>query len=124
MKHGLETKVGEKGIALSGGQKQRISIARSLIKDPEILILDDALSAVDANTEQHIIDALKKTRKDKTTIIITHRLSAVEHADQIIVIDDGAIVQSGTHKELIETDGWYKTQHEYFKHGGENVEPT
>lgn len=124
MKHGLETKVGEKGIALSGGQKQRISIARSLIKNPEILILDDALSAVDANTEQHIIDALKKTRKDKTTIIITHRLSAVEHADQIIVIDDGAIVQSGTHKELIETDGWYKTQHEYFKHGGENVEPT
>ena len=124
MKHGLETKVGEKGIALSGGQKQRISIARSLIKDPEILILDDALSAVDANTEQHIIDALKKTRKDKTTIIITHRSSAVEHADQIIVIDDGAIVQSGTHKELIETDGWYKTQHEYFKYGGENVEPT
>lgn len=123
MSDGLETKVGEKGVALSGGQKQRISIARSLIKNPEILILDDALSAVDANTEAHIIDALKRTRKDKTTIIITHRLSAVEHADQIIVIDDGEIVQSGTHDELTQKDGWYKTQHEYFKHGGETIEP-
>ncbi|GGB66188.1 ABC transporter ATP-binding protein [Fictibacillus barbaricus] len=109
---GLNTLVGEKGVALSGGQKQRVSIARALCVDPEILILDDALSAVDAKTETAIIGNIRKERAGKTTFITTHRLSAVEHADWIIVIDDGAIVDQGRHKDLIARDGWYKEQHE------------
>lgn len=109
---GLNTLVGEKGVALSGGQKQRVSIARALCVDPEILILDDALSAVDAKTETAIIANIRKERAGKTTFITTHRLSAVEHADWIIVIDDGAIVDQGRHKDLIARDGWYKEQHE------------
>ncbi|PFP30354.1 multidrug ABC transporter permease/ATP-binding protein [Bacillus sp. AFS073361] len=107
---GLSTLVGEKGVALSGGQKQRISIARALIKNPEILILDDSLSAVDAKTEKRIIDNIRKARNDKTTIITTHRMSAVQHADHIIVLDDGKIVEEGTHEQLLEHDGWYKEQ--------------
>ncbi|WP_137790569.1 ABC transporter transmembrane domain-containing protein [Bacillus sp. E(2018)] len=109
---GLNTLVGEKGVALSGGQKQRVSIARALCVDPEILILDDALSAVDAKTETAIIGNIRKERAGKTTFITTHRLSAVEHADWIIVIDDGAIVDQGRHEDLIARDGWYKEQHE------------
>ena len=109
---GLNTLVGEKGVALSGGQKQRVSIARALCVDPEILILDDALSAVDAKTETSIIGNIRKERAGKTTFITTHRLSAVEHADWIIVIDDGAIVDEGRHEDLIARDGWYKEQHE------------
>lgn len=107
---GLATLVGEKGVALSGGQKQRISIARALIKNPEILILDDSLSAVDAKTEKRIIDNIREIRKDKTTIITTHRMSAVEHADQIIVLDDGRIIEEGTHEQLLTNEGWYKEQ--------------
>ncbi|MFB5197077.1 ABC transporter ATP-binding protein [Neobacillus sp. KR4-4] len=107
---GLSTLVGEKGVALSGGQKQRISIARALIKNPEILILDDSLSAVDAKTEKRIIDNIRKARNDKTTIITTHRMSAVQHADHIIVLDDGKIIEEGTHEQLLEHDGWYKEQ--------------
>ena len=106
----LETLVGEKGIALSGGQKQRISIARALIKDPEILILDDSLSAVDAKTETTIIENIQKERTGKTTMITTHRLSAVQHADWIIVLDDGAVIEEGTHDMLIQKGGWYKEQ--------------
>jgi ATP-binding cassette, subfamily B, multidrug efflux pump len=109
---GLNTLVGEKGVALSGGQKQRVSIARALCVDPEILILDDALSAVDAKTETAIISNIRKERAGKTTFITTHRLSAVEHADWIIVIDDGKIVDQGKHHDLIDRDGWYKEQHE------------
>jgi len=109
---GLNTLVGEKGVALSGGQKQRISIARALIKNPEILILDDALSAVDAKTEAKIIANLKKERKGKTTFITTHRLSAVEHADWIIVFDDGKVIEEGTHKKLLEKGGWYWEQYQ------------
>ncbi|MFJ7938330.1 ABC transporter ATP-binding protein [Peribacillus sp. NPDC096622] len=108
----LETLVGEKGVALSGGQKQRISIARALIKNPEILILDDSLSAVDAKTETTIIENIQNERAGKTTIITTHRLSAVQHADRIIVLDSGKIIEEGTHADLLENDGWYREQYE------------
>ncbi len=109
---GLNTLVGEKGVALSGGQKQRISIARALIKDPEILILDDSLSAVDAKTEQKIIENIRQDRTGKTTIISTHRMSAVQHADRIIVLDNGKIIEEGTHEQLLALNGWYKEQHD------------
>lgn len=107
---GIETLVGEKGVSLSGGQKQRVSIARALIKDPEILILDDSLSAVDAKTESKIIENIQTERAGKTTIISTHRLSGIQHADEIIVLDDGYIVERGTHEELLRLGGWYKEQ--------------
>ena len=109
--NGLDTMVGEKGVALSGGQKQRISIARALIKNPEILILDDSLSAVDAKTEARIIENIQAERSGKTTIITTHRLSAVQHADWIVVLDDGKIIEEGTHGDLLKTDGWYNEQY-------------
>ncbi|OJF93818.1 ABC transporter ATP-binding protein [Alkalibacterium sp. 20] len=110
MEYGLDTMIGEKGVSISGGQKQRISIARALIKNPEILILDDSLSAVDAMTEQKIIHNIQNVRKEKTTIISTHRLSAVKDADEIIVLDNGRIVERGTHDELIQRHGWYYDQ--------------
>lgn len=108
---GLETMVGEKGVALSGGQKQRVSIARALIANPEMLLLDDALSAVDARTEAEIIDGIRTERAGKTTLITTHRLSAVQHADWIIVLDEGCIIQEGTHAQLLESGGWYREQY-------------
>ncbi|MCA0983960.1 ABC transporter ATP-binding protein/permease [Halobacillus yeomjeoni] len=110
--NGLDTKVGESGVTLSGGQKQRVSIARAFIKDPEILILDDAMSAVDGRTESNIIDHLRKERKGKTTLIAAHRLSAVTHADYILVLDEGRIVEEGTHDQLIGHKGWYCEQYE------------
>ena len=110
--NGLDTLVGERGVALSGGQKQRVAIARALVRDPEILMLDDALSAVDARTEAEIIANIRRERRGKTTIIVTHRLSAVQHADRIIVLDDGRIVEEGTHDELLALGGWYKKQYE------------
>ncbi|WP_307473514.1 ABC transporter ATP-binding protein [Paenibacillus harenae] len=109
---GLQTMVGEKGVALSGGQKQRVSIARALIANPEILLLDDALSAVDAKTEAEIIEGIRTERVGKTTLITTHRLSAVQHADWIIVLDEGRIVQEGTHEQLLERGGWYREQYD------------
>jgi ATP-binding cassette subfamily B protein len=110
MNRGLDTMIGEKGVSISGGQKQRISIARALIKDPDILILDDSLSAVDAKTEQTIIHNIQQVRSGKTTIISTHRLSAVKEADEIIVLDNGTIMERGTHDELIDRRGWYYDQ--------------
>ncbi|WP_409343703.1 ABC transporter ATP-binding protein [Paenibacillus sp. MBLB4367] len=110
--HGLDTLVGEKGVALSGGQKQRVAIARALIAEPEMLILDDSLSAVDAKTEAAIIANVRRLRTDKTTMIATHRLSAVQHADLIVVLDGGRIVEQGTHDQLLQAGGWYREQFE------------
>ena len=107
MPEGFDTVIGEKGVSLSGGQKQRLAMSRAMILNPDILILDDSLSAVDAKTEFAIIDNLKKTRKDKTTIITAHRLSAVVHADLILVMQDGRIIERGRHEDLLALDGWY-----------------
>ena len=107
MPEGFDTVIGEKGVSLSGGQKQRLAMSRAMILSPDILILDDSLSAVDAKTEFAIIDNLKETRKDKTTIITAHRLSAVVHADLILVMQDGRIIERGRHEDLLALDGWY-----------------
>ncbi|MDF2721638.1 MAG: multidrug transporter permease/ATP-binding protein, partial [Paenibacillus sp.] len=112
MPDGLDTMVGERGVSLSGGQKQRVSIARALIADPDILMLDDALSAVDARTEAEIVEHVRTVRSGKTTFIVTHRLSAVQQADWILVLDDGAIVEQGNHEQLMRIGGWYKDQFE------------
>ena len=104
---GYDTKVGERGVSLSGGQKQRIAIARALAVEPECLILDDSLSAVDAQTEETILSLLKQERRHKTTIISAHRISSIMNADEIIVMEKGTISERGSHQELIGIDGWY-----------------
>lgn len=125
---GYETMVGERGVTLSGGQKQRISIARALIADPEVLILDDSLSAVDAKTEEEILDSLREVRQGKTTMITSHRLSAIKQANLIIVLELGKIIQRGTHDQLMSCGGWYKEMYEKQKleslveRGGSNNE--
>jgi ATP-binding cassette subfamily B protein len=108
--NGLDTMAGEKGIALSGGQKQRICIARALFKDPDILILDDALSAVDTETEAAILNRLRLDRAGKTTLISAHRLSCVLSADLILVMEDGRIVAQGSHETLLNDNPWYREQ--------------
>lgn len=105
---GYDTVLGERGITLSGGQKQRISIARAIIKDPEILLFDDCLSAVDTETEEQILNNLDKVSNNKTTIIVSHRVSSAKNADKIIVLEDGKIIQEGTHEILINQTGYYK----------------
>jgi ATP-binding cassette subfamily B protein len=102
-----ETMLGERGITLSGGQKQRVSIARAIIKDPEILLFDDCLSAVDTETEEQILNNLLQISKDKTTIIVSHRVSSAKNADKIIILDDGQIIQEGSHNQLINQPGYY-----------------
>lgn len=108
----FDTVIGERGVTLSGGQKQRVAIARALLTNPEILILDDALSAVDTKTERFILEKLIETRKGKTTIIIAHRISSIQHADRIIVLGDGKITESGTHDELVALGGLYHDLYE------------
>jgi ATP-binding cassette subfamily B protein len=110
--NGYDTILGERGVTLSGGQKQRVSIARAIIKNPKILIFDDCLSAVDTETEEKILSNLEKVSKNKTTFIISHRVSSAKNADKIIVLDDGRIAQQGTHNQLIETEGYYKDLYE------------
>ncbi|VTS19404.1 ABC transporter ATP-binding protein/permease [Streptococcus porcinus] len=107
MPEGFNTLIGEKGVSLSGGQKQRLAMSRAMVLNPEILILDDSLSAVDAKTEHAIIENLKETRRHKTTIITAHRLSAVVHADLILVMQNGRIIERGRHEDLIQKNGWY-----------------
>jgi ATP-binding cassette subfamily B protein len=109
---GLATKIGERGITLSGGQKQRVSIARALILDPKILVLDDSLSAVDTKTENAILNNLKTVMQGKTTVIISHRISSAKLADHIIFMDEGYVVQEGTHEELIAVSGMYRDLYE------------
>jgi len=104
---GYDTKVGERGVTLSGGQKQRVSIARAILGNPNVLIFDDCLSAVDTETEEHILQNLKKVSKETTTLIISHRVSSVKHADSIIVLKDGGIIETGDHDKLVELDGYY-----------------
>ncbi|HLU49362.1 MAG TPA: ABC transporter ATP-binding protein, partial [Planctomycetota bacterium] len=105
--HGYEEMVGERGVTLSGGQKQRASLARALLTRPRILLLDDAFSAVDTQTEEEILDNLRDATKGMTTIIVSHRVSSIAHADRIYVLDDGRIVESGTHAELLRHGGVY-----------------
>ncbi|MCM3160285.1 ABC transporter ATP-binding protein/permease [Metabacillus litoralis] len=108
LKDGYDTMLGERGLGLSGGQKQRIAIARAICMDPRILILDDATSAVDMTTESHIQQALKEVMKGRTTFIIAHRISSLKHADEILVLDSGSIIERGTHEKLLQQEGYYK----------------
>ena len=106
------TKIGERGVTLSGGQKQRISIARAFIKPSSILIFDDCLSAVDNETEETILKEIKKKNKEKTSIIISHRLSSIQHVDEIIVLENGKIIEKGTHEELMNNKKVYLDMYE------------
>jgi ATP-binding cassette subfamily B protein len=119
---GYDTMVGERGITLSGGQKQRTALARAVMIDPQILILDDALSAVDTYTEEEILERLRGVMLQRTSIIVSHRVSTVRSADQILVLEDGAIVERGTHDQLVRRDGLYAELHDLQFSTGEGVE--
>ena len=110
--NGYDTVIGENGYSLSGGQKQRVSIARAFLKNAPILLLDEATSSLDTESESLVQEAIKKLMKDRTTLVIAHRLSTIINADQIIVLDDGKIVESGTHEELLSKNGVYKKLYE------------
>ncbi|MDF5341533.1 ATP-binding cassette domain-containing protein, partial [Vibrio parahaemolyticus] len=111
MDDGLDTMIGENGASLSGGQRQRVAIARALLRDAPVLILDEATSALDTESERAIQAALDELQKDKTVLVIAHRLSTIEKADEILVVDDGAIIERGNHAELIEKNGAYAQLH-------------
>jgi len=104
---GLDTIVGERGVTLSGGQKQRATLARALLMDPPVLILDDCLSSVDAQTEAEILQGLRSILEEKTCLIISHRISAVKGADEILVLDEGRVIERGNHEELVHRGGVY-----------------
>jgi ATP-binding cassette subfamily B protein/ATP-binding cassette subfamily C protein/ATP-binding cassette subfamily B multidrug efflux pump len=110
---GYDTMVGERGVTLSGGQRQRVAIARALLTDTPLLVLDDALSAVDTGTETRILEHLRGARTGRTAIIVSHRLSAVADADQIVVLKAGRVVERGTHEQLLSLNGWYAAQWRY-----------
>ena len=112
LENGYDTIIGERGVTLSGGQKQRVSIARAVVSDPRLLVLDDATASVDCYTEREIHEALRRLSREKTTFIISQRISAVQHADKVIVLDGGKIVQTGTHEDLLQTAGIYRTIYE------------
>ena len=107
LEDGYDTILGERGVNLSGGQKQRLSIARALLRNPEILVLDDCLSAVDTETEDKILKELKKENASRTTIIVSHRISTIRNAKHIIVIDDGSVIEQGSHGILLKNKGFY-----------------
>ena len=115
-KDGYQTVLGERGITLSGGQKQRVSIARALIKNPKLFLFDDCLSAVDTETEEKILNELKESSAELTTFIVSHRVSSVKHADQILILEQGEIVQQGSHEQLLKDKNGY-----YFKQYSEQL---
>jgi ABC-type multidrug transport system fused ATPase/permease subunit len=111
MPQGYETLVGDRGVLLSGGERQRLAIARALLRNPPILLLDEATSALDAESERLVQDALERLMRDRTVLVIAHRLSTVRHADRILVFDEGRIVQEGRHAGLVESEGPYQRLH-------------
>ena len=116
----LDTLVGERGVTLSGGQKQRATLARGLIRDSPVLILDDCFSAVDTETEEHILSELKRLRARQTTVMVSHRVSTARHADRIVILDEGRIIETGTHTSLLDAGGYYAELERVQREGAES----